>query len=68
MFRNSKIKILQDEVKHLREMNQKLVDRLVSLQSLQAYGAVQHAEAPDTQVIEPSEQQRQDEYFEAEYE
>lgn len=40
MFNCKGCELLRDEVKHLREVNQKLTDRIVAITSPSAYGAI----------------------------
>lgn len=54
MFWWSKVKILQDEIAHLREENRKLIDRLTALMNPQAFGAVYSAEH-QTPVVQDEE-------------
>jgi len=46
MFKCEKCRIYQDEIKHLREETAKLLDRIILLTDLNAYGAV-HQPKPD---------------------
>ena len=41
MFKCRACELLHEEVKHLRETNQKLTDQLIAISSPQAYGALQ---------------------------
>lgn len=51
MFSCSKCVLLQEEIKFLRETNQKLTDRLIAMANPQAYAAVQF----NPQGFDPSE-------------
>jgi len=42
MFKCARCDALTEEVRHLREINSKLVDRLVAMSDIKAFGAVHH--------------------------